>query len=901
MNTPFRLRFTTARTSALVGLLLSQCLPVAVYADSASGVDTALGNGMNTGVAKAKPARDPDASELKRSPVGRLYDWSYLVPEERRKTKSGWEYDFEVEAGLLGASGDDEHVLFQRYKDLDDGLYLRRFDFTADRASDGAFVSLLGGGAGYDDQYYALTVGKHNSWQARAFFNESPAVFTTNFRSLWKGEGTGLLTLNGLTPGGLATANATQAALRNALATTPQSTVALTRSKAGLRVDMTLNPAWKAYASYSSEDRKGSRPYGMVFGGGGGGGDIEFNESIDYNTVDLLAGVQHVDPLNSFNFQLSASMFRNDIDTMTIENPLTATVNTLAGVPATAFKSARFDLYPDNDFLKAKGEYARQLPGFWNGRFTAVAAFTRSEQDDALIAPTTLALTGGTINGVSAANVWNTTAGLSRDSAEAQIDSTLLTLGLALRPSTDLSLKADARYYRTENSMEYWACNPLTGQWGRLINDGSGGAFVNTPAYLASRCNLDAVRALNVVPSAGNVTIGSVPFEYEQRTWTLSADYRAWRDSNISLQLEREEFDRAHRERSKTWEHRARLGYTNRGFERATLLLSYEYADRGGSGYVVDPYEEFKSGSLGPLPSAAGTNMASWFHNIDSLRKLDLADRRQHTANARVNLMVTDALDVGLSGQYRDVKYPESQYGRKANDQVSVSLEANYQPSSRLALWGYYTWQDGSMAQRGLQANACVLGSTYYFFSNGAVATTAAPPAGTTLVGSTLVTTANVLSVCGQASALSPLYPTSRSWDNRQRDENHTASVGLRYELEHGKFELSYTYLGGRQKTSYAYNAAALGLTPLQVGLIGDGMPDQVIEINTLDASLEFPFSASTSARLLMRIERGRIRDWHYDGVAVNPVPANNAVYLDSGPQYSYDASLIGFFVRTRF
>ena len=156
------------------------------------------------------------------------------MPEERRKTKSGWEYDFEVEAGLLGASGDDEHVLFQRYKDLDDGLYLRRFDFTADRASDGAFVSLLGGGAGYDDQYYALTVGKHNSWQARAFFNESPAVFTTNFRSRWKGEGTGLLTLNGLTPGGLATANATQAALRNALATTPQSTVALTRSKAGL-------------------------------------------------------------------------------------------------------------------------------------------------------------------------------------------------------------------------------------------------------------------------------------------------------------------------------------------------------------------------------------------------------------------------------------------------------------------------------------------------------------------------------------------------------------------------------------------------------------------------------------------------------------------------------------------
>ena len=36
-----------------------------------------------------------------------------------------------------------------------------------------------------------------------------------------------------------------------------------------------------------------------------------------------------------------------------------------------------------------------------------------------------------------------------------------------------------------------------------------------------------------------------------------------------------------------------------------------------------------------------------------------------------------------------------------------------------------------------------------------------------------------------------------------------------------------------------------------------------------------------------------RIRDWHYNGVRLNPVPANNAVHLDAGPQ-SYKVHVFG-------
>jgi hypothetical protein len=51
--------------------------------------------------------------------------------------------------------------------------------------------------------------------------------------------------------------------------------------------------------------------------------------------------------------------------------------------------------------------------------------------------------------------------------------------------------------------------------------------------------------------------------------------------------------------------------------------------------------------------------------------------------------------------------------------------------------------------------------------------------------------------------------------------------------------------------------------------------------------------------RLLLRYESGKIRDWHYDGVAANPMPANNALYLDGGPQ-DYRTTTFGLLFQVR-
>ncbi|MBL0142148.1 MAG: MtrB/PioB family outer membrane beta-barrel protein [Betaproteobacteria bacterium] len=891
----------TTVIAASVSIALAPFALTAALADSATGTDTVISNTMNQGIAAGPPRVDAEL-DIKRSPIGILYGYDTLVAEPAKKAGDGWDYKASIEFGGISSNGDRDNPFYTRYRDVDSGFYLRNFTVRADKPAEGAFFDAYAGSVARDDQFYSIAFGRYNAWKVKAYFNETPSISTNAFRSLWSGMGTGNQTLVGLTPGGLPTAAATQTALQAAIAAAPDTELAITRKKGGIRADFTLSENWKLYAAYTSEKKQGSNPYGLIFGGGGGGGDIEAAEPVDWTTNEFRGGVQYFDGINSFNITAEGSLYRNDLNTFTVQNPLTITVNTLTGVSANTFTSARFDSYPDNEFYKIKGEYARSLPQLMNGRFSAVVAATRSSQDDSLIAPTTLPLTGGMINGISAANVWNTTDALTRTNSGAEITTKLANLSLALSPARNVGVRANWRYYETDNSTDYIACNPLTGQVGRLINDGSGGAFVNTPAYLAAKCNLDAIRALNVAPSAGNVNIANVPFEYKQENASLSADWRIDMKSNLTGSIERETFKRQHRERDETNEDKLKIGYTNRGFESVTLLLSAEGMRRRGSDYNPDPYEEFQSASLGPLPTATGTNYTGWIHVMDSFRKFDLADRDQRTLNGRINWAAAPTLDFGLSGQWKDMSYPDSEYGRNGtNRQSFVSLEANWQASAEFALYGNYSWQSGKMHQLGLQANACAVGATYYFYSNGVVNTTGIAPTGTTLVGTTLVAPGNAgLSTCETAAALNPLYPTSRTWEQIQDSRNQTGSIGLRRDFGVAKLDAAYTYVNGTTTTSYTYNAAALGLTAAQVALIGSGMPEARFTQNTIEANLSYPVNKTMALRLYGRYERGKVNDWHYDGVAQNPVPANNAAYLDKGPG-DYSASTVGLFLKVDF
>ena len=83
--------------------------------DSASGVDTVLGNALNPGMRSAPIPQDPAASYGRRSPSGWLYPVPFALPEERQATQDGWEYSGWAEFGFLGGDASSNAALFRRW------------------------------------------------------------------------------------------------------------------------------------------------------------------------------------------------------------------------------------------------------------------------------------------------------------------------------------------------------------------------------------------------------------------------------------------------------------------------------------------------------------------------------------------------------------------------------------------------------------------------------------------------------------------------------------------------------------------------------------------------------------------------------------------------------------------
>lgn len=911
------------RRKILASCISLACAAIAMqpaHADSAYRVDAIIGNAYNTNYAGGQ--RDPDATPSKHTPTGQLYGVPYASDEAVAGATSGW-----VEIGILSNGADEKAALFRKYKDPSGGLYLNSFGLTTE--SDNArFLDITGGGVGNNDQFYSMSVGRYNDWKVKAFYSETPHVFTSTYRNLWSGAGTANLTLNNasglIPPGGTLNAATTDLNIGTVALATPYSELSLIRKKGGVLADMNLQDNWKVFGSYSNEHRKGARPFGMVSAGGGGTGGVEIPESIDYDTHDFLAGIQYSDELNSANLTASASLFRNNVGTMTVDNPMfLAAANGIAGFPVSVF-----DLYPDNDYYNLKGEYARELPDMMKGRFTGVVSLSQSKQNDNLIPSTSYA--GATVNTV-AGGAWETVASLSQSSANLKVDINMADFGLSLKPVDDLDVKGKVRYYETRTNSNYSACNPLTGQYGRLINDGSGaamfaalqtsGAALTAPqttalnAFMAANgCNEAALAsylfANGLVPAAGNNNIRSVPYAYRQMNYTLGADYQLGNSNSINANYERETLERQHRERAETWEDKIKLGYVNRGLDNGTLRLSFETDRLRGTPYISDPYDPFYSAALGS-PNTGNLAMTSWIHVNSLHRKFDLADRDQNILNGRFNYMVRHDLDAGVSLQLKTAKYPDAAFGldgRNKQEQNSLNFDLTWQPSAQMTVSGFYAYQDGRSEQNGIQQNACVVGTTYNFWSDGSVSTVAQTPAqlaaGVTLVSTSTVTTANFAGLCGTASATSPLYTTSRAWNVAQKNVSDTLGLGFKFDFSSKTtLDVNYTYVSNRTKISYAYNPYALGIltsgapTAAQLttlGLIGNGFSNLALTQNVLDASVLVPFTKVSSVRVMGRFEVGKINDWHYDGVAANPTPAaNQQTYLDSGPQH-YRTYVVG-------
>jgi hypothetical protein len=852
------------------------------YATSATGVGTVLANTMSPDAVNAQPA-DPEWPAAKHTPTGSMFKLPFDVPKlaDIAKTASGWEYSGQIEVGaIIGHDADERNSLYRMYQDVDEGAYLNNFNVQL-KNPEGNFIDLTGGGAGRRDQYYGIQFGRANAWKVKLFFSEIPHVFTSTYKSLWNGVGTGNLTLlPGLTPGGTASTAADNAAVAaTALSVTPM-TLSLARKRGGVRLDVDLTATWKAYAGYSFEQRRGARPFGAVWGNSPGTAPIEIPEPIDYHTHDFMAGLQHVSTLNAFNLRLSASIFENKINTLLFQEPYRiAPPGGITTVPATgAYTQGQFDLTPSNQAYNARAEYTRSFPDFYKSALTAVVGAGTWRQNDKLLPYTT-------VPNLSIANVtllpggaWDTTGSLSRLTAKGDIETRLVDLTYAINPTDALNVKAKGRYYESANHSDpYYAVNPnavytdsdpvapgnqtagltlngLTGVWGRVINDGSGQSIL---------------MAQNANP-AGNIEIRNHLYSSKQYRFGPTGDYQLTNSSNLTGTFEEEITERANRERKWTWEDRYKLGYVNRGLGDSTLRASYEFGHRRGSEYVTNYFQDTFSVALIPMPTTAGSNVTSWVvRNNNALRNLELSDRDQHIANVRFDTMIRSNVDAGFSLQHRESRYPDAAYGRGKDAQDSANLDLSYQPSPKQNIYGFYSYQQGRIRQATISQG------------NGNVVIGAVTALGT-------ITPDNAAAI-GEAPG-GPIYPLLNAWSAKSTDRNHVFGLGVKEEIGKATLNVDYTYSLGRTRIAYAYTVGG-AINAANAVFAGSRMPDLANDTSYLDASLRIPLTARFAVRLLYRNQWEAIRDWHYQNLANDPVVLGNnanaaptAVILDGGP-----------------
>lgn len=808
--------------------------------DSGVGVDLQLGNALDP---FALPANRCDTDgmswlsvERKRSPSGQLYP---CVPDygDRRPISGGWLFSGSLGIGYIDIN-DERNTNWLRFNDWSDGL-IARLSLDYRRPADGSFAELRASRINADNQYLKGSWGRAGHYRLDAWARSQPNVTSGAARSIWEGVGSDYLALKpGLTPGG--SSHADVAAV--SAAALPQA-LKVVRDKVGLAGTYMHSRQLSYYFGASHEQREGARPFGgpffFAFIFPGSGGVYETPRPIDDSTLNFNAGMRYAG--NAWNFDLgySGSLFRNGSSHFSYEVPF-AFPSLVPGFGNFPLTLGEFAYEPENDYHNLRGTATRKLEH--GGQFSITASFSRSSQDDALRPPMNCA--SGDQFGLSVppftfnCSDWNSTAALSRRSADLAIDSTLVNARLVLRPADGVTVQGNVKFHRQDYKGTYFAYNPSTGQYGYIAENGAQGSSV--PLEMGV---WDPVLFPGVLTRVRNL-----PLDKEILEANAAVDWRVSDSDTLGASLTFTRTDRTHREVASHDDTLLKLTWSSRAIDDLTLRANYSYLTRSGSDYNYDPYHFTYSTNLpgfvdpGNLPP----------HTISALRKYDVGERTQHKATliATMALPRNHTLSGTLRGDWNDY---DAQFGRQDYDSLGASLSWDWQPNEHTSASAFLGYDRSSLG----------------------------------------IANINEIAAFGSDPDLGgDSYVDAGRWwvDDDQR--NYYLGINLGLALPRGRLELGWNLSDSRGETGYRFNSPDALAYPALAASAGSGFAPMLHRINTFTLSWSIPINERVGVRLFDTYESGRLSDWHYLGLDQGLVTANR-VYLDAGPT-DYSVNMVG-------
>ncbi|MEZ5316104.1 MAG: MtrB/PioB family outer membrane beta-barrel protein [Vicinamibacterales bacterium] len=443
-------------------------------------------------------------------------------------TTTGW-----IDFGVRGTSLDGDGARYERYRDMGDGLFLETVRATQDRGD--WLFSFFGDHVGRRDQRLTGRFDRPGTFKSYVQWDQIPMLMSRETRSLFRTTAPGVIEIDDSIQAqvqasssalpGLFAANATQfdTKSRRHIFETGAQYLATPELALNFRVKHT--------------DREGVIPYGGSFGHSS---LVETPAPVNHRLTDVNAGAEYQAGDWLFRGGYLASVFHNEITTLTFDSPFRLDDT------SSASSRGRLSLAPSSTYFAVNGLASVKLP--YRSRATAyLSVGSLKDAGDPIMPQTANTATTGLLP-------------LDRTTVEGEARTTSYNLGFTSRPTRQVDVNLKFRSYDYDNRTPEFA-------------------MVQRVAYDNS-------------PSTVNPAVYTEPFGVTRRSF--DADFRLTPAHAVTAGVGYTHLgeDRTHRIYESTSENIFRLTFDSVGTQWLTLRTKYEHSQKRGQGLDIELLEE---------------------------------------------------------------------------------------------------------------------------------------------------------------------------------------------------------------------------------------------------------------------------------------------------------------------
>jgi MtrB/PioB family decaheme-associated outer membrane protein len=564
-----------------------------------------------------------------------------LVNIRPLKAQDDWKLEkADINIGGQTTNADKDSAKFEEYREVPDGTIVPKFRISLENKKGNYYLDMRGKNVSRDDENYLFRFGRYGCYDLEFEWNEIPHNFSKDGRTIFTRQSEGVYTISDEIQRTLQTG---VIPIDNFLSDAKLIDLELKREKARGSFRYTPILPLNIKLDFSYEKRDGGRPIGSTFGEGN---ITELPEPIKYRTTDLGLSAEYAKDLWLLKLEYKLSLFQNEIDTLTWDNPYRLIDLTVPEAQDFSYEAGssrgRMGLPPDNT------AHTVSLTGMWKAlkatRIFGTVSYSLWKQDEDFIPYT--------INSVIS------TPQLPRNSLDAEMKNLLLNFGINSRVTKDFSINAKFRYYDMNNDTP--------------ILEFPGQVFYDAVWEDGGRKNL--------------------PIDRTEKQGSIELTYNLPMRSSATFGYTREDVDRDYEEAHRTTEDKYKFSIDSHLTDSAMCRLSYEHSRRGSD------YNSNIPAILGHVPS--GTS-----DNPPGLRKYFEAARNRDEVKLFLDFDPTDSLSISTSYLYGNDDYNGSMYGLHNDTNHAASLDLNYSPNDKLSLYGFYSFEDHDAEQWAMEHN----------------------------------------------------------------------------------------------------------------------------------------------------------------------------------------------------